>query len=156
MTVMSFAGVNSTGTSGSGAIGATRSGDSSSGAPQATLITTYNNSLVVGVGTDTGHAIARTVGSGQTMVHQYLASGGDTYWVQRMSSATAAGGTSVTINDSVPTSDPYNLSIVEILAAQTVGSQTTSLMRPAVVVSAAKGTNQNNLLIPGHRQYFQS
>jgi uncharacterized protein (TIGR03437 family) len=148
ITVMSFAGVNTTGANGSGAIGATGNGNALSGAPQATLITTQNNSLVIGVGTDTSNAIARTIGSGQTMVHQYLASVSNTYWVQGMSSATAASGTSVTINDSAPTGDPYNLSIVEILAAVPAGSQTSSLMMPAAV-SAAKATNRSHLVAPG-------
>ncbi len=141
MTVMSFAGVNTTGTNGSGAIGATESGDSSSGTPHATLITTHSNSLVVGVGTDTRSATARTVGSGQALVHQYLASVSDTYWVQRMSSATAASGSSVTISDTAPTSDPYNLSIAEILAGHSATSQTTGLVTPAA--TSVKATNQS-------------
>ena len=51
-------------------------------------MTTRNNSLVVGVGNDYDNAIARTLGTGQTLVHQYLTSVGDTYWVQRRTSPT--------------------------------------------------------------------
>ena len=51
MTVMSFIGVDTSGTNGSGAIGAVASGNASSGAPTATLVTTRNNSWVVGRGT---------------------------------------------------------------------------------------------------------
>src|SRR5258708_31070876 len=51
------------------------------------------------------------------MVDQYLDSVGDTYWVQRQSGSTAVSGTSVTINDTAPTSDRYNLSLVEVLPA---------------------------------------
>jgi hypothetical protein len=40
---------------------------------------------------------------------------GDTYWVQRQNSTTPVAGTVVTINDTAPTADRYNLSIVEIL-----------------------------------------
>jgi uncharacterized protein (TIGR03437 family) len=149
MTVMSFAGVNTTGTFGSGAIGATRTVSASSGAPSATLITTQNNSWVIGVGTDMRGVTARTVASNQTMVHQDLASTTDTYWVQRMTSTTPLSGTSVTINDSAPTGDPYNLSIVEILAAQSVGSQTTGLATPAAVTPTPKPTIRNNSLAPG-------
>jgi uncharacterized protein (TIGR03437 family) len=148
MSVISFAGVNATGTNGSGAIGATASGEASSGAPKATLLTTHNNSLVMGVGTDPKSAIARTVGSGQTMVHQYLSSSTDTFWVQRMNSATAVSGSSVTINDSAPNNDPYNLSIVEILAAPSAGSQITGLVTPAAV-TAANPTNQRSIAAPG-------
>src|SRR5713101_8022143 len=42
---------------------------------------------------------------------------GDTYWVQMRSSPTLLSGTSLTINDTAPTGDRYNLSIVEVLAA---------------------------------------
>jgi len=51
------------------------------------------------------------------MVHQYLATVGDTYWVQRQTAVTPASGTVVTINDTAPTGDRYNLSICEILPA---------------------------------------
>ena len=115
ITIMSFTGVDLTGTGGSGAIGATASKSSASGAPTATLVTTRNSSWVFGVGNDFSNAIARTVGSGQTLVHQDLTSTGDTYWVQMESTATPTSGTSVTINDSAPTTDSYNLSVVEVL-----------------------------------------
>ena len=49
-----------------------------------------------------------------------LASAGDTFWVQRQTSpGTAAPGTPVTINDTAPTGDRWNLSTVEILPANT-------------------------------------
>ena len=48
-------------------------------------------------------------------MHQYLATIGDTYWVQKQNTSTALSGTSVTINDTAPTTDRYNLSICEIL-----------------------------------------
>ena len=71
ITVVSFSGVDLSGTNGSGAIGATGSG-SDVGPPAATLTTTRNNSLVFGVGNDWDAAIARTVGTNQSLVHQYL------------------------------------------------------------------------------------
>lgn len=112
MTVMSFAGVNP-----GGAIGAVGGNNAATGAPTASLVTTGNNSVVIGVGNDYDNAIARTVGTGQTLIHQYLTSAGDTYWVQMRSSAVPNSGTTVTINDTAPTSDRFNLSIVEVLAA---------------------------------------
>jgi hypothetical protein len=54
------------------------------------------------------------VGAGQTLVHQYLAPVGDAYWVQRTTAAVPLSGTSVTISDTAPTGDRYNLSICEI------------------------------------------
>src|SRR6202790_382494 len=50
ITVTSFKGVELTGTNGSCAIGAVGSGNASAGAPSASLVTTRNNSWVVGVG----------------------------------------------------------------------------------------------------------
>ena len=115
MTVMSFTGVDTSGTNGSGAIGATGTGNANRGAPSAALVTTRNGSLVLGVGNDFDNAIARTPAAGQIVVHPYLAPVGDTYWVQRQSSATPLSGTTVTINDTAPITDRYNLSIVAIL-----------------------------------------
>src|SRR5215831_3637673 len=69
LTVMSFAGVDTTGTNGSGAIGATGSSNappSNNVAPTANLTTTRNGSWVMGVGNDYDKAIARTVGPNQT------------------------------------------------------------------------------------------
>lgn len=117
ITVVSFSGVDTSGTNGSGAIGAIRSANSPLGAPGATLVTTRNNSWVFGVGNDYDNAISRTPGSGQVLVHQYLSSTGDTYWVQRQNAPTPLSGSSVTINDTAPISDRYNLSICEILPA---------------------------------------
>jgi hypothetical protein len=114
MTVISFTGVDTTGTNGSGAIGNTASANAKTGAPTATLVTTRNNSWVFGVGNDYDNAIARTPGTSETVVHQDLTSTGDTYWVQMQNATTPLGGTSVTINDTAPTGDRYNLSIVEV------------------------------------------
>jgi hypothetical protein len=118
ITVLSFTGVDTTGTNGSGAIGATKTASAASGAPTATLVTTRNSSWVFGVGNDYDNAIARTPGTGQTVVHQLLSTAGDTYWVQMENAPTPLSGTSVTINDTAPTSDRYNLSICEVLPAQ--------------------------------------
>jgi hypothetical protein len=123
LTVMSFAGVDTTGTNGSGAIGATGSSNASSGAQTASLTTTRNGSWVMGVGNDFDGAIARNVGPNQTMVHQYLTPPGywvDTFWVQMYSAPTPTSGTTVTINDTAPTYDRYNLSICEVLPAGSV------------------------------------
>jgi hypothetical protein len=114
MTVMSFAGVNITGTNGSGAIGAIGTGNANPGAPTASLVTTKNNSLVIGVGYDWDNAIARTAGANQAIVHQYFAPVGDTHWVQSVNTLSVSG-TAVTVNDTAPTTDRYNLSICEIV-----------------------------------------
>jgi hypothetical protein len=82
------------------------------------LTTTRANSLVIGVGNDWDTATARTPAASQIVVHQYLATVGDTFWVQRTAATVPAAGTFVTISDTAPTTDQYNLTICEILVAQ--------------------------------------
>jgi hypothetical protein len=115
VTLVSFIGADPSGINGSGAIGATGSANSSNGAPSASLVTTRNNSWVFGVGNDWDTAVSRTLGSGQTMIHQYLATVHDTYWVQSETNPTPASGTTVVINDAAPITDRYNMSLVEVL-----------------------------------------
>jgi hypothetical protein len=59
LTFMTFTGVDTSGTDGSGAIGATASANAKSGVPIATLTTQRDGSLVLGVGNDYDNAIAR-------------------------------------------------------------------------------------------------
>ncbi len=119
ITVVTFSGVDTSGTGGSGAIGATGSANASSGAETASLTTTRNNSWVLGVGTDSQRATSRTVGPNQTMVHQDTpALFAFTGWVQRQNSTTPTSGTAVTINDTAPTNDRYDLTLCEVLPAQ--------------------------------------
>jgi chitodextrinase len=108
LTVMSFTGANTS------ANGATATFNSTSSAPTGSLVTTRANSWVFGVGNDWDKAIGRTVGAGQTLVNQELAPVGDTYWVQRQNTTTPSAGTPVTINDTAPTGDQWNLALIEI------------------------------------------
>jgi hypothetical protein len=72
---------------------------------------------VYAAGNDPDRAVARVVGSGQAIVHQWLdAPVTDTFWTQARSAATGATGTSVTINDTAPVTDRWNLAVVEIRA----------------------------------------
>jgi hypothetical protein len=114
ITIVTFKGVDTTGSNGSGAIGAVGSNNGASGAPTASLTTTRANSIVIGVGNDWDSATARTLGANQVMVSQYLATVGDAYWVQRISVPAPLAGTVVTINDTAPTTDRFNLSICEV------------------------------------------
>jgi hypothetical protein len=146
ITVMTFAGADFTGSNGSGAIGATKSANAASGAPTASLATTRANSLVLGVGNDYDNAVARTVGSGQIIAHQFLSSAGDTYWVQRQGAPTPVSGTNVTINDTAPTGDRYNLTIVEVLPALTSGG-TDAPPTAAMLAPAANQTVTNKTTV---------
>jgi Carboxypeptidase regulatory-like domain len=115
MTVISFTGVDTTsGGSLPNGVGASGTGNSSKGAPTASLVTTRNNSWVLGVGNDYDNAINRTPGTGQTILHQFLTSTGDTYWVQMQIATTPLSGTTVMINDTAPSTDRYNLTTVEV------------------------------------------
>jgi chitodextrinase len=99
-------------------IGAVGGAAASSGAPSASLTATQDGSVVWGVGNDWDGATSRTVGSGQTLVDQYVASNiGDTFWVQKVN-ATSTTGQVVTVSDTAPTNHQWNLAIVEILPAE--------------------------------------
>lgn len=97
--------------------GAVGTGNGTSGAPTVSLVTTQAGSWAWGVGDDWDNAKARTPGSGQTIFDQDLASVGDTYWVQSQAAPGNAANTLVTLNDTAPTTDHWDLSAVEIAPA---------------------------------------
>ena len=99
------------------ASGATATASAATGAPSVSLMTTRAGSWVWGVGDDWDRATARTVGAAQTKVSEFLASSGDTFWVQRQTSPTPLAASVVTLNDTAPTTDRWNLAAIEILAA---------------------------------------
>ncbi|MFF2053500.1 hypothetical protein ACFVU2_18000 [Leifsonia sp. NPDC058194] len=82
------------------------------------MTTTGAGSQVVGVGNDWDDSTARTLGAGQALVHEFAdAAVGDDFWMQRTSGTTGAAGTAVTINDTAPTEDQWNLAAVEVTPA---------------------------------------
>ncbi len=150
ITVVGFTGADASGSNGSGAIGATGGASAGSGAPGASLVTTRDNAWVFGVGNDYDSAAARTVPANQALVNQYLASLGDTFWVQRQAGPTAASGTPVTINDTFPTNDRYNLALVEVLPALPSGSTFTvsgGIAPPTLGVGATLTLSQGTALV---------
>src|SRR5579885_1706453 len=126
MTIVTFTGVDTTGINGSGAIGVRLGNSASTGAPSTSLVTTRNGSWVFGVGNDYDSAIPRTPAQGQSVIHSYLATVGDTYWVQEQNTPTASSGTQVFISDTAPTTDRWNLSLVEVLPALGTGATYTA------------------------------
>lgn len=126
MTVATFVGADLATDGGVG------TGSAASGAPSASLTTTRAGSWVWGAGNDWDRATARTVGTGQTKVDEYLSNQGDTFWVQRQNATTPTSGTSVTINDTAPTADQWNLSVIEILPAAPATGDTTAPVISAV------------------------
>lgn len=96
-------------------IGKVATSHSSSGAPAGKLTTSKANSWVFAVGDDWLKSALRTVGAGQSIVSQSTDTQQDTYWVQATKTVTPKAGTSVTINDTKPAKDPFNMVLVEIL-----------------------------------------
>src|SRR5216684_148924 len=134
MTVVSFTGADTSGTNGSGAIGATISANGATGAPTANLTTTRANSVVFAVGDDPTAKVARTIGANQSLVHQLLCAPSTqtcTLWVQQTPKLIPTSGTAVTINDTAPTADAWNLSLVEIKPLVTVVAPSITSLTPA-------------------------
>jgi hypothetical protein len=106
LTVVAF-----TGASG---IGASSIAGARTGAPSILLSTTKAGSLVYGVGNDWSNSIARVLGTGQQMIHQWVDTAAkDTFWVQARSAA-VANPSQVQLNATFPTTDRWNLAAVEI------------------------------------------
>jgi RHS repeat-associated protein len=101
--------------SGAGGVGTGVTGSAATGAPTVSLTTTAAGDVVVGDGNDWGGANAHTVGTGQSMIHEYTdTSFADDYWVQQVTAQSTAAGSAVTLNDSAPTGDRWNLAAIEI------------------------------------------
>ena len=96
------------------AVGATVAASNVSTNATASLVPQATGSVVYGVGNDFDRAVARTVGAGQTKLHEFLAPTGDTFWMQSLNATTTAG-TSVTLNATAAgAADQWNFAIVEI------------------------------------------
>jgi hypothetical protein len=111
ITVAAFTGADTT------TNGATASSSATAGAPSVSLTTTKAGSWVWGVGEDWDRAVTHTPAAGQTIVDQFLAPSGDTFWTQRQTATTASAGTSVPISDTAPTNDRWDLAAVEVRPA---------------------------------------
>jgi hypothetical protein len=96
-------------------IGAVSAASGTTGAPSATLTTNRAGSSIYAVGNDWDRAVARTLPSGQSIVHQWVDSGtGDTFWTQSLDNPAATVQTVVTMADTAPTNDQWNLLAVEL------------------------------------------
>ena len=105
---------------GTAGVGASVAGSAKTGAPSLNLTTTQPQSIVFAVGNDWDRAIGRTVGAGQALAGQWVDTGtGDTFWAQSTSGQTGPAGSVVTMNDTSPANDQWNLVAVEVMAANT-------------------------------------
>ena len=110
LTVIAFTGV--------GGVGASNIAGAVTGAPSASVVTTAAGSVVYSVGSDWDRAVARTIPNGQTKVHEFVDTAvGDTFWVQAAAGTTGPAGSTVTLNATAPTTDQWNLAIVELTPA---------------------------------------
>jgi hypothetical protein len=101
---------------GAARVGASAAATSAGGAPTVSLTTTAAGSALFAGGNDWDNSTARTVGAGQKLLAQTLDSAtGDTYWSQYARAASSAAGQRVTVNDTAPASDRYNLVAVEVV-----------------------------------------
>jgi hypothetical protein len=144
--------------SGASGVGASKGASASTGAPTASLTTTQAGSWVFAVGNDWDQAINRTLGPNQTLVSEATNAAGDTYWVQSTTAPTASAGTPVTINDTAPTTDRWNLELTEILggttascaAAPSISTQPSAqtVTAPAAATFTAAGSTPANCAAP--------
>ena len=103
---------------------ATANGDSTH--PAVSLTTTQPHSLVWAAGEDPTHAGTLTPANGQALVHQEADTKVHaTYWAQDASKPVATANTTVTIADTLPATDHWNLAAVEIPSATAASVNTT-------------------------------
>src|SRR4051794_17044334 len=108
LTVIAFSGV--------AGVGAVNLGGAI-GAPSVSLTTSAAGSAVYAVGNDWDRAVARTIPAGQTKVHEFVdTTVGDTFWVQALNGVSGAAGSVVTLNATAPTTDQWNVAMVELTA----------------------------------------
>lgn len=103
---------------GASGVGASATAGKNTGAPSVSLTTTQPGSWVFGVGEDYSAASSRATAAGQSLIAQWIdTTPGETFWVQDLTAVTPAAGTVVTLADTAPTKDIWNLAAAEILPA---------------------------------------
>jgi hypothetical protein len=88
---------------------------SSKGAPTGTITTTHTDGWVWASGMDFGGSAKRVAPSNQNIWEQTLDNTAKkAFWTQSTNNVTTNAGTSVTLNDTSPTGDPFDLVMVEV------------------------------------------
>jgi hypothetical protein len=105
LTIMALA--HATGT------GALAKATATTGAPKVTLKTTHIDAWVIAMGDNWAHAVTPTPVTGQYLVSRVTDST-DTFWAQATTPLVATAGTSVTISDTTPTTNPWDLFVLEV------------------------------------------
>jgi len=79
------------------------------------MLTSEEGSLVYGVGSDWSGAAPRSPGVNQVLLHEQLdARSGKTFWSQYLGEISGPAGEVVTLNDTAPNGDRWNMASVEI------------------------------------------
>jgi hypothetical protein len=125
LTVVTFAGA--------GGLGASATAAAAAGAPTVSLTATGAGSLAYATGTDFDTATPRTVGANQSLVSQWVDAGsGNTFWTQGTTGLTTGSGQTVTLNDTAPISDQWDMAAVEVVPSAHTASTppTVSIINP--------------------------
>jgi len=99
-----------------------------SATPSQTLVTSTNNSWVFGTLQNWTSSTGPTAGASQTNTINGSSSillnagDGDAYWAQLQNAVTPTSGTTVTLNDTAPTSIAFHFSMVEVIPGITAQS----------------------------------
>jgi Bacterial Ig domain/Lysyl oxidase len=97
-------------------VGASAAASGAKTAPSLKLTTAAATSLVFAVGNDWDNAIPRTLPPGWTLLDQWVNTAvGDDYWSQYTNTPTGAAGSVITVNDTAPTTDSWNMVAIELL-----------------------------------------
>jgi beta-lactam-binding protein with PASTA domain len=109
LTVVGFTNVSAV-----GAVNGTSTPGAAAVVASTNLVTLGAGSVVYAVGLDWATLTSRTVGAGQTRLAQSLQPTFIATWVQRLDGVTGAAGSSITLNTTTPTSNQWNMAIIEL------------------------------------------
>ncbi len=103
--------------SGAAGVGVSAAAGELKGAPSIELSSSGVGSVGFATGNDWDAAIARTLGSNQQLLYQDLEATGDTFWTQFTTNASSGPGQPITLDDTAPGQDRWNLAAVEVRPA---------------------------------------
>ena len=97
-------------------VGASAAAGATGGLPEVSLTTTEAGTLAFAVGNDSSAAAARTLASNQVLLSQDLDTAkASTFWSQYQGATTGPIGEVVTLADTAPSGDHWNMAAVEVL-----------------------------------------
>ncbi|MGJ0482958.1 MAG: Ig-like domain-containing protein [Methylomicrobium sp.] len=118
-------------------IGTSMAGGGPNGAPAVTFTSTRAGARAFGVANNYDHPVAPTLAAGQTQQHLWIDSGvGDAYWLQSQTTAAAIAGATISVEDTAPTTDHWNMAAVEVYPLTQTGSDTSP---PIVTITEPLG-----------------